>query len=174
MVSRWPRVWALLLLVSVLTGGCTRMILDVRDLQVPVMVNRLPPPNADWTAGVIRPFEVSLQEALGAIVPAGKNASHAAVGDWKTDTQARADAQTTVRAAVAGVPNAALSEANMEVTGAGMNLGFFFVGAVTIKATANVVSIERRPTNTPPLDANAGRVSDPPPAFPSETDASHP
>jgi hypothetical protein len=159
-LSRRPRDWALLLLVSVLTGGCARTLLDVRDLQVPVMMNRLPLLDAAWTVGTVRPVEIVVQKGEGAILLPSK-------GYELRERNAETDAKMGVFQAVAQISEPALSEVQLDVFGAGFNFGFLFFSAVGVKATGNVVSIDRSPLGATLPVVDAGRMSERPLALPS-------
>jgi hypothetical protein len=119
--------------LAVASLGCQTTLLDMRDLEGPVMLNALPYSEAEWKARPIDEFEAKVEYASGGTVTPYASTS--------TDVR-RNTAQTQAFEKIGGYSDRAIAGTVLEIAGKGANFLFVFGGVSEIGVTGQVVEIE--------------------------------
>ncbi len=131
-LGRLPCLIGLVLLPSL---GCHTAVLDMRNIEEPVMLNALPYANGDWTVTEVGPIRADVRTETDDLN----------IGDHTYTARTRTnEAEVKVYETIGAYDRRVVSGASITLTGTGLNLLFYMTGGIQIDLTGQVVDLDAR------------------------------
>ena len=116
--------------------GCHTAVLDMRNIEEPVMLNALPYAEGVWAT----------DDVEGVRAKVTTDTDNLSIGDrtWTAKNRTN-EAEVKVYEKIGGHPSRVVSGASIRLTGTGLNLLFYMTGGISIEIKGMVVDLDPPP-----------------------------